>query len=183
MALSKEITHSFELLFNELLSRKEAFWTTLAKMEPVIHYRNEFFVAFFLGYLAHSYKQLFFMLTNRDMQYEEINETLEFLVRKEPEIREFLVGEWVPKKQIADIQQEEESIKPVKVDVERADIQQEESIKPVKVDVERVNILEFDIEEIRKDINIIKRAAKNEIAKYEVKLAKRGEFKKSIFEQ
>ena len=164
MALSKEITHSFELLFNELLSRKEAFWTTLAKMEPVIHYRNEFFVAFFLGYLAHSYKQLFFMLTNRDMQYEEINETLEFLVRKEPEIREFLVGEWVPKKQIVDIQQEE-------------------SIKPVKVDVERVNILEFDIEEIRKDINIIKRATKNEIAKYEVNLAKRGEFKKSIFEQ
>ena len=161
MALSAEINSGFELLFNELLTKKENFRAIIARIDPIIHNKSDFFAAFFLGYLAHSYKQLFLLLKGREMDYEEINETLEYLMHNEAKIREILIGEYTnePTEQISQIK---------------------ESVEPVKVDGDKLDIIERNLDEIRQEINLIKRVAREQIAKYEINLIKKDEFEKSI---
>ena len=165
MALGTEMRGVLEQLMNSLLSRKDSFRLIFTKMEPVIHYEAEFFVAFFLGYIAHSYKQLFLILTNRDMQYDEISEVFEFLMRSEPKIRETLVGRRAAEAEIEKVPEEE---------IEKVP-EAEEKIRPPEI-VKKVNALELGVTEIQYEINVIKEAVKNEIARYEVKLAKSGKW-------
>ncbi len=100
MALSTEMSSILERLMNALLNRKESFRAIFMKMTPVIHYEGEFLAAFFMGYVASSYKQLFLILNNRDMVYDEVSEVLDFLTRNESKIREVLLGNQAPKQEI-----------------------------------------------------------------------------------
>lgn len=178
MALSRDMRSVLELLMNALLARKESFSVIFAKMKPIVHYEAEFYVAFFVGYVAHSYKQMFLSLTNRDMHYDEINEALEFLMRNESRIREALLGREVPREEIEHVPEKVELV-PEK-EVERVP-EKEEKIKPVEIGIEkRANDLELSVEEIRREINLIKQSAKEKITKYEIQLARNGKFKESI---
>jgi hypothetical protein len=163
MTLSNEIHRSFNLLLDELLSRKENFYALFERMSPVIHHKDEFFTAFFLGYLAHSYKQLFTLFTNRDMHYEEINETLGFLMENEPRIRAALLAELKPDVRTVPMEEPVES-------------KYEELAQQKGGNMERIGLLEESVDELKREIMILKKVAKNKIARYEVKQAKRGNF-------
>ena len=169
MALSSEMRRVLELLMNALLARKENFRALFTKMMPLIHYEDEFFLAFFLGYIAHSYKQLFLILASRDMQPDEINDMLEFLMRNQSKIREALVGRQAPLEEIEHV--------PEKA-IERVP-ETEEKARPPEI-IEKINALELSIDEIRQEINVIKGATREQIIRYEVQLAKSGKPIKSI---
>jgi len=164
MALSEEMHRSFNLLFDELLSRKENFYALFERMSPIIHHKDEFFTAFFLGYMAHGYKQLFLLFANRDMQYEEINETLGFLMESEPRIRAVLLAESKPEMQTLP---EEETVESKYM---------EGGALEKGRNMERIGLLEESVDELKREITILKKVAKNKIARYEVRQAKSGNF-------
>lgn len=155
-----------EMLMKTLLARKESFRAIFTQMKPIVHSEEEFCVAFFLGYVAHSYKQIFSILTNTDMKHDEIIAVLEFLMRQEPRIREdFASMLGLHLQNIEDI--------PVKV-MENILHDKHNEI------VEKVKGFENRVREVKADMNMIKEVAKGEIRKYESDLAKSGKFKKSI---
>jgi len=160
--------NALELLLEALLSRKANFGVVFTRMKPIITYEDEFSLAFFIGYVAHSYKQLFLILQNRDMQYDEVSDVLDFLMRNRTRIRESLTGRPSPM-EIGQIPKKEAEVRPVEVIRERvADIR------------ERVVEMELSIAEIRRDIKVIEEAAREEITRYEMQLVKSGKFAKSV---
>jgi len=171
MAGSVGMHDILELLMNELLSRKEGFQAIFSKLDPVLQNESKFFMAFFLGYMAHSYKEIFSNITNREMREKEIDEMLEFLIENESRIREALAGRPL-EREVTYVPEMKEQVK--------ADDRVREEIVPAIAD--RVNTLEEDIEEVRREVNVIKMAARNTINRYEVKLIKRGKFDESVFE-
>lgn len=172
MAGSVGMHDILELLMNELLSRKEGFRAIFSKLDPVIQNESKFLVAFFFGYMAHSYKEIFSNITNREMREKEIDEMLEFLIENESRIREALVGK--------PLEKEVTHLPEMKEQLLKADDLMRKEVVPTITD--RVNTLEQDIEDVRREINVIKLAARNTINRYEVKLIKRGKFDESVFE-
>lgn len=162
MALTTEMTSVLELLMNELLARRQSFLAIFKRMKPIMQYETEFLVGFFLGYAAHCCKELFLILRNREMQDEEIDEVLEFLMRNDSKIREAFFGKRVPN---GVIERSREA---------------EDKIKLVQIATEKVNTLELTLDEIRNEINLIKEIAKEKIKRHEVQLAKNGRFEESI---
>lgn len=174
MAGSLGMHDILEMLMNELLSRKEGFQAIFSKLDPVLQNESKFFVAFFLGYMAHSYKEIFSNITNREMREKEVDEMLDFLMENESRIREALAGKPLEKEVTYQPEMKEQL-------VEADNLQQvKEEVVPNLDD--RVNTLEEDIEEIRREVNVIKQAARHTINRYEVKLIKRGKFDESVFE-
>jgi hypothetical protein len=172
MAGSVGMHDILELLMNELLSRKEGFLAIFSKLDPVIQNESKFLVAFFFGYMAHSYKEIFSNITNREMREKEIDEMLEFLMENETRIREALAGKPL-EKEVTHLQEMKEQL--VEDGLQQV---REESVPDIN---DRVNTLEQDIEEVRREVNVIKQAARHTINRYEVKLIKRGKFEESVF--
>ncbi|MFQ5970389.1 MAG: hypothetical protein ACE5J2_07845 [Nitrososphaerales archaeon] len=173
MAGRVEMRVILEGLLDELLSRKEGFQSIFNKMQPVIDNKADFFVAFFLGYFGNSYKQLFLTLKNRDMRSEEIDELLQFLIASEPKVREAFVGREMREKVVSEIS-EGAAKREVIPEVSISELKEE--IMPVS---ERVNAIEFSVDEIRRQIKIVKQATREKINRYEVNLAKIGKFEPS----
>lgn len=175
MALSPEILRTFEKLVTELLERKDNFQALYEKMSPIIQYKEEFYVAFFLGYVAHNCKELFQLLMNRDMSYGEINETLEFLIDNEAGIRQALLS---IKQEAEDVAISEGPSEPREIE-EQPDIRihEEEEVQPAeflppverRVYSEMVDELQEELEELKYEVSVIKKVARNKIARYEVK--------------
>jgi hypothetical protein len=124
--------------------------------------------------MAHSYKEIFSNITNREMREKEIDEMLEFLIENETRIREALAGK--------SLQREVTYLPEMKEELVKADDLQQVTEEIVPDVTARVHTLEQDIEEIKREINVIKQAARNTINRYEVKLIKRDKFDESIFE-
>jgi hypothetical protein len=167
MALSPEMSGILEMLLKTLLARRESFQAIFTQMKPIVHYEDEFFVAFFLGYIAHSYKQVFSILTNTDMKHDEIVSVLEFLMRSEPMIREGFqnLGQ--------------------SMNLELQQAVQDEPIARIMKSVEgelvrKIMSVEDGVHRVRNDINLIKHVASEDIKKYESILARSGKFAKSI---